>query len=55
MKRTNTKLQLKRRLELVRTTVRELTPVQLQQVQGGGEEPASSACLTKCCENYSTD
>jgi len=26
---------LKRRLELVRTTVRELTPTQLEQVNGG--------------------
>lgn len=53
MKRTNTKLQLKHRLELVRTTVRELTPTQLQQVQGGGEEPISTACVTKCCDDYS--
>jgi hypothetical protein len=38
MKRTsmkNKQLKLKRRLELVRTTVRELTPAQLGQVNGG--------------------
>ena len=38
MKRTsmkNKQLKLKRRLELVRTTVRELTPAQLGQINGG--------------------
>jgi hypothetical protein len=39
MKRTGAKnkqeKQLKRRLDLVRTTIRELTPAQLQQVNGG--------------------
>ena len=38
MKRTNVKLTLKRRLELVRTTVRELTPAQLARVNGGDGE-----------------
>jgi hypothetical protein len=52
MKRTTTKLTLKRRLELIRTTVRELTPAQLEQVQGGGEI-ASSACQSKCCDAMS--
>jgi hypothetical protein len=45
------KLDLKRRLELVRTTVRELTPAQLGQANGGGEmEPDATfwACPTKC-------
>jgi len=41
MKRTGAKdknkrdLKLKRRLELVRTTIRELTPAQLDHVNGG--------------------
>jgi hypothetical protein len=50
MKRTNTKLELKRRLELLRTTVRELTPAQLQQVNGGN---ATAMCISKCCEEIS--
>jgi hypothetical protein len=41
MKKTNVKanreLQLKRRLELVRSTVRVLTPMQLEAVRGGTE------------------
>ena len=41
MKKTNVKanreLQLKRRLELVRSTVRVLTPAQLEEVKGGTE------------------
>ncbi|HEX2689761.1 MAG TPA: hypothetical protein VHN14_24250 [Kofleriaceae bacterium] len=39
MKQTNTNmkqaLKIKRRLELVRTKIRELTPAQLEQVGGG--------------------
>jgi hypothetical protein len=35
MKRTSVKTKLKQRLALVRTTVRELTPGQLEQVNGG--------------------
>jgi len=38
MKRTTTNLKLKRRLELVRTTVRELNPAQLAKVNGGDGE-----------------
>jgi hypothetical protein len=41
MKRTGRKkpkLTLKRRLELVRTTIRDLTPTQLEQVNGGYTE-----------------
>lgn len=42
MKRTSPKnkpeLMLKRKLQLVRTTIRELTPAQLEQVNGGGPE-----------------
>lgn len=48
MKRTSAKnkqLTLKRRLELVRTTIRELTPVELEKVNGGGEEPIPGGCL----------
>lgn len=41
MKRTNPNnqknIKLKRRLELIRTTVRDLTPEQLTQVKGGTE------------------
>ena len=54
MKRTNVKLKLKQRLELVRTTVRELTPGQLANVHGGDGgtvvDRASAACATKCCD-----
>jgi hypothetical protein len=49
MKRT-TKLKLKRRLELVRTTVRELTPAQLDQVNGGNTEHAPTNSCINCCE-----
>jgi hypothetical protein len=42
MKRTSANnkpgLKLKRKLQLVRTTIRELTPSQLEQVNGGYEE-----------------
>jgi hypothetical protein len=54
MKRTsmkNKQLKLKRRLELVRTIVRELTPAQLGQVNGGDQEGANAtglACYTIC-------
>jgi len=34
-KKTKSGLKLKRRLDLVRTTIRDLTPMQLQQVNGG--------------------
>lgn len=48
MKRTNLRskgqLQLKRRLELVRTTIRELGTTELAQVNGGGEAPAAPSC-----------
>ena len=41
MKRSNQKnnqnIKLKRHLELIRTTVRDLTPAQLAQVKGGTE------------------
>lgn len=39
-------LKLQRRLELVRTTVRELTPEQYRQVRGGRNE------ITNCCPLY---
>lgn len=46
MKRTSMKnkpeLKLKRTLQLVRTTIRELTPTQLAHVNGGYEEYAPS-------------
>lgn len=44
MKRTNTKnrkeLKLQQRLALVRTTIRDLSPSQLGQVNGGSLDPA---------------
>ncbi|HWU87525.1 MAG TPA: class I lanthipeptide [Kofleriaceae bacterium] len=51
MKRTSNKdkpeLLLKRRLQLVRTTIRELTPAQLEQVNGGnGEGPITCSLYT---------
>ena len=51
MKRTNVKLKLKQRLELVRTTVRELTPAEIRAVRGGGEEAATVFC-TSCCDTW---
>jgi len=48
MKRTSVKLKLKQRLELVRTTVRELTPAEIGAVRGGDGE-ATAAC-TSCCD-----
>lgn len=55
MKRTNAHLKLKQRLELVRATVRELTPGQLAGVNGGTNETdalISTNCPTKCCDGY---
>ena len=52
MKRTSVKLKLKQRLELVRTTVRELNQAELGTVNGGYEY-ASTACPTKCCDFFS--
>jgi hypothetical protein len=53
MKRTSAKLKLKQRLELVRTTVRELTSAQLGTVHGGSESDTTGIvsidCYTKCC------
>jgi hypothetical protein len=52
MKRTGIKNQreqkLERRLELVRTTIRELTPTELQQVQGGTGTKVSKLGGTGC-------
>ena len=49
MKRTKVNLKLKRQLELVRTTIRQLTPPELRRVNGGGEEEYSTnTCPTKC-------
>jgi hypothetical protein len=53
MKRTSVKL--KRRLEFVRMTVRQLTPSALGNVNGGGDDgDAANAsiliCPTKCCD-----
>jgi hypothetical protein len=43
MKRTSTKdkkeLKLARRLELVRTTIRQFKPKELTQINGGSESP----------------
>lgn len=48
MKRTVTKikkeLKLQRRLALVRTTIRELRPNQLEQVNGGDTEILPTTC-----------
>ena len=48
MKQTNTKigkeLKLDRRLALVRTTVRELNPNQLQEAHGGGDQLDYPTC-----------
>ncbi len=48
MKRTSKNLKLKRPLELVRTTVRELSSAQLEQVNGG-ETATIYDCPTRCC------
>jgi hypothetical protein len=52
MKRTNAKdrrdLKLKQRLALVRTTVRVLTPTELEHVNGGTEVPQTDAAITGC-------
>jgi hypothetical protein len=52
MKRTNAKdrrdLKLKQRLALVRTTVRVLTPTELEHVNGGTQEPAQDVPITGC-------
>lgn len=54
MKRTSPKnkpeLMLKRKLQLVRTTIRELIPAQLEQVHGGNEEynfPSACSLITR--------
>ena len=53
MKKTGSnQLKLKRRLELVRVTVRELTPTELSQVDGGNTEPGPSI-PTFCWPGYS--
>jgi hypothetical protein len=49
MKRTGLKLKLKTHLALVRTTVRELTPDQLKQVNGGGD---LEYITYGCCADY---
>jgi len=59
MKRTsmkNKQLELKRRLALVRTTIRELTPVQLGRVNGGADTDNGCADITTgtCCVLYTT-
>ncbi len=52
MKRTNAKdkrdLKLKQRLELVRTTVRVLTPTELEHINGGTEGPGKVIEITGC-------
>jgi hypothetical protein len=48
MKRTKLDLRLKRQLKLVRDTVRELTPSQLQQVNGGNFE--TFTCTPSCSD-----
>jgi hypothetical protein len=50
MKRTGTKNQreqaLKLRLQLVRTTIRQLTPAELEQVNGGDPLPTCIPFIT---------
>ena len=48
MKRTKVNSKLKRQLELVRSTLRTLTPTELGRVNGGGEDEATLACATRC-------
>ena len=52
MKRTNAKdrrdLKLKQRLALVRTTVRVLTPTELEHINGGTEVPQKDVEITGC-------
>ena len=48
MKRTTTKDNLKRRLRLVRSTVRELVPEQLDQVNGGGTNLCAAVGESHC-------
>lgn len=56
MKRTSLKakrnIKLKRRLELVRTTIRELTPAQLEQINGGNTEPQPMPDAPGCIRPY---
>ena len=52
MKKTNTSkssLQLKRKLQLVRTTLRELTPEQLLQINGGDRSGIPNAAAEPSC------
>jgi hypothetical protein len=49
MKRTKVELKLKRRLELIRTTVRELSPEQLRDPKGGA---ATYTCDPSCSDPY---
>ena len=66
MKRTTvmkkSEIKIQRRLELVRTTIRELTPTQLRRVNGGDEESGGLVtyeCPTRtclgCCEYTEAD
>ncbi|HSK05178.1 MAG TPA: hypothetical protein VK932_28210 [Kofleriaceae bacterium] len=52
MKRTNAKdkrdLKLKQRLALVRTTVRVLTPTELEHINGGTETSPKDIEITGC-------
>jgi hypothetical protein len=50
MKRATTKDKLKRRLQLVRSTIRELVPEQLEQVNGGATSPCAAA--GSLCNTY---
>ena len=57
MKKTNTSkssLQLKRKLQLVRTTIRELTPEQLQEINAGNPSgvPANGLGAPSCVMPY---
>lgn len=58
MKPTTTKmkqeLKIKQRLELVRARIRELTPDQLTQANGGGPEFASNVVSPTTCTPFYT-
>jgi hypothetical protein len=49
MKRLKLELKLKRQLNLVRSTVRKLTPEELEQVRGG---EATLTCPPTCSTPY---
>jgi hypothetical protein len=49
MKRTKLELKLRPRLALIRDTLRELTPTQLRQVNGGDTTLVTNTCPSQSC------